>query len=274
MEIRDPIECSGRLCPSAVGKASGFPAYAARFSLLRPSWKAQPSSLSEGGSSGHAPRGRAEPPARQAAEPQVVAGQTEGNLGKPRKRASKATGKDGKRDENSKKMLNCTERTMLSHLDSIKLSRKRTQNELIFGCKKGQLELKTSRNSQLGREKPLRSRRPSHKAGQRSVMKGRRCSTSFQALAYVVGPNGVRRGARAGGLRAERRSALRNSFDYGKAAVRCSVIRRRVPSITKLRQRMVARENLFPRNEAGMLLKTKDRCGGSAEQSRNIVDNK
>jgi hypothetical protein len=56
--------------------------------------------------------------------------------------------------------------------------------------------------------------------------------------------------------------------------VRCSVIGRRVPSTAKLRQRRVVRKNLFPGNEAGMLLKTKDRCEGTAEQSRNVHDNK
>ena len=105
-------------------------------------------------------------------------------------------------------------------------------------------------------------------------MQGRRCSTSFQALAHVVGPNAVRRGARAGGLRAERRSALRVSFDCDKAAVRCTVIGKRAASTTKLRQRMVVRNNLSERNEAGMLLKTKDLYGRIAEQIRNVHDNK
>ena len=50
-----------RLCPSADGKASGFPAHAVPPVLLCAGWKAQPSSLRRGGCSGRTSFGKAKP---------------------------------------------------------------------------------------------------------------------------------------------------------------------------------------------------------------------
>ena len=60
-QIGDPIECSMRLRRPDLRKASGFPANVTTPVLLRAGWKAQPSSLLGGGSSGRTPYGKAEP---------------------------------------------------------------------------------------------------------------------------------------------------------------------------------------------------------------------
>jgi hypothetical protein len=60
-QIGDPIECSMRLRRLDLRKASGFPANVITPVLLRAGWKAQPSSLLGGGSSGRTPHGKAEP---------------------------------------------------------------------------------------------------------------------------------------------------------------------------------------------------------------------
>ena len=61
VQIGDPIECSMRLRRPDLRKASGFPANVTTTVLLRAGWKAQPSSLLGGGSSGRTPYGKAEP---------------------------------------------------------------------------------------------------------------------------------------------------------------------------------------------------------------------